>query len=1010
MPQTTIPDELTFKKFTHDKTPELCLFYNIALDRINNLVSFYEGREVYVEQLNWENQGIVNTQQFSTNTYLNLQVYLWKEPLSDRFSTIKAHDIEIINKFLHKLVDLRNYHSHYYHDSEACKFPPALVNFVVNQFEKAKNELYARHPNFQVYLEELEYDEVEFERGGKKCKDVYRHFEFFDPEHPNYITPEGKNFFLSFFLLKGEMNKFLKKRSRCKRDNGEKYQVKTNLYTYYCHRDNSSRFFLQGKKEYLDSAELLRRQYNTILNYLKTKPVADRKFLPPTKEIVLTSRAENTKRKEERLNNTQPTAEETPKDVIRRRNKFFEIAIRYFMDREQLGHNDGRSVYWYVENLDLTQVEKVNALHIEKELSKFYSKKKPRYTNRFAMGEFPVFTNRHVKFKLGNSETDMEFAIGEREMKNWMYYLLTDKKNKKSFDDTLLAIETYGKQYKEAMEELVQTNHIAFEKYPRVFPHGIDSVILSEMHKKLINKDAFNEAEYRTKIEKALNSEANLLAVHLAETNYTRNKKNRIIIECFNWYLPLEAKLKPTEINKLSIFNFVAENERLNPKTRRSIVNEIAHKLNKATEGANHLVLNATSLNGLFKDIINKKLGSLAQQRNLLPDLSVAALHILAGKLGVSLPGISQSRTGINREDELKQTVMRKPVLLPNGFFKHAFDANQTATDSLSTRIAKNNRWLGLLIENQYTLTSQDEYINQGPASLKLVPTAVLQTVETHYDALYKEFKQAQPTGQTFKDLINVFVAKLPEPTEDLRKPVADALNLKKALRETQVQDALLAQILFEYLNPTLPLEEKEAKHQNIAELFEAEYTLKVGNKTLTLKYKQLDDLATHWDRAKLTKLLTHTHYWSEAALALLQEKGKQTDQQKVAIQIDRVFEDSFYFIRTFLEAEAKVMSNHKAELKQLLEQSREVRNFGMPRVEPEVLIKKLLPTKTMDEVKKHTVIETRKSAFHTDVPESTISYEAVKTELASLAGITIAPKRDKKRFEEPKKVVKNSR
>jgi hypothetical protein len=308
---------------------------------------------------------------------------------------------------------------------------------------------------------------------------------------------------------------------------------------------------------------------------------------------------------------------------------------------------------------------------------------------------------------------------------------------------------------------------------------------------------------------------------------------------------------------------------------------------------------------------------------------------------------------------------------------------------------------------DQYTLTSQDDYINQGPVALKLVPTHLLQAVEANYDSIYKSFLQEK--GLSFKQLVDRFMSVLPEPTEAVRKAVADALNLKKALRETQVQDALLAQVVFEYLNPTLPLEEREAKHQNIAHLYEAEYTLKIDNKTITLKYKQLDDLATHWNRTKLGKLLRHTHYWGAAALALLEEKGKQTDQQKVARQMAKIFEDSFYFIRTFLEAEANVLGKHKTQLEQLVEQSKLLRNFGMTRVEPEVLIKKLLPKDEQAAVAER-MIETRKTAFHTDVPESNISYEEVKTELASLAGIKIETKCDKKRFERPKKETQSKR
>ncbi len=111
----------------------------------------------------------------------------------------------------------------------------------------------------------------------------------------------------------------------------------------------------------------------------------------------------------------------------------------------------------------------------------------------------------------------------------------------------------------------------------------------------------------------------------------------------------------------------------------------------------------------------------------------------------------------------------------------------------------------------------------------------------------------------------------------------------------------LLAQILFEYHDLNVPLEDRENRQVNIAKLFENEYELKIdNNKTIKLKYKQLDDLATNWDRDKIAKLFNNKEYWNDVLLKELDKLGEKSDQQKILILMNKVFEDSFYYIMTF--------------------------------------------------------------------------------------------------------------
>lgn len=994
------PEEKQFKNNTNDTNAELSLFYNIALDRVNELITLYEGKTVYIEKLNFDNF----LEQFKKETYLQLKVFFWKEEISNSYTQIKEKDTKLIHEILKKLVGLRNFHSHYYHDCEALKFSKELIEIIYLQFEKAKNQLVAKNPNFQEYVAALEKDEITYtdKRTNEEKTDTYHHFDFFDQN--GYIKEEGKNFFLSFFLLKGEMAKFLKKRKRCKKDNGEKYQVKTKLFSFYCHRDNSNRFFLTGKKKYYDDNELLRRQFNTILNYLKTKPVADREYLPPTKEITLRSRGEIDEIKNERKEKQEKVLQQTEiqtleaepeKEVIRRSKKFMDLSIRYFMDRNKLGHKDTNIIKWFVKTLKHEEIEKQAASLIKDDEKKQYMEMTVGWKSEFEPGCFPLIKNKHIKFKINEDAT--EYLINERELKNWLYYLLRDPK--KSLDETLMKIQEYGSQYKVAMVELFIKNIITFINYPLVFGRdGNDRRILSEAHLKIIENKKFNKTEYLEKIEKRINTTIEFLKSELNQKDYSRNRKNRTILKCFNWYLPIEAKLKPDEINMLSIYNFVSENKNLNQDTRKSIIQPILYKLTKASHDTFQLIQSAESLDALFENILKKKIKSLEYEQNNIKSKTLDELHQLASKLSVSVPGMDVSKSGKkeSREVELKETISKNPALIPNGFFKKVFEESEKL--QVSTRIKRNKQWQRLLIEDQYVLQSQDEFINgAGSCEFKKdISKEVLEFVEENYDKLFTEFSKKQ--GQKHKDFIDLFLNISVDKSDNKRFEIIKALQLHKTLKEVKVQDALLVQILFEYNNLQLPLEEREAKHVNIATLFENEYELKIDNhKTIKLKYKQLDDLATNWDRDKIAKLFNNVNYWNEDLLKELDIKGKKSDQQKILIMMNKVFEDSFYYIKTFLEVEKKVLDKFKNDcLQQLISESRALKKDGMTRIEPDVLIRRL---EKITNYQKGKFIELRQSAFHTDIPKDNMKYEKEKDELADLAGIKKQERPDKSKY-----------
>lgn len=972
---------------TKDSTAELCLFYNMALDRINDVISTYENNEIAIETIeDWD-----NFKGFKDSTYYHLQAYLWKEKVSQNYAIVRDNEKKLIHLFLQKLVDIRNFQSHYYHDSTVLKFPEILIDFIYNIFFKIKNELEFQNPNFSEHFETLKEDIKEFTKDNNVKTDIYYHFDYFDKN--GFIKEEGKNFFLSFFLLKGEMNKFLKKRNRCKKDNGEKYQVKTKLLTYLCHRDGSNRFFLDGKKDFLDNEELVRRQNNTILNYLKSKPIADKKYLPAKKEMKLFSKIEMEERKEKRIEHKQ--SEET-KFYPRRKNKFLEIAVRYFMDRTKLLNTDNQSIYWHIKKLDWNTIEK-QSIENSNGKQKTYGKSFKDYSSQYVLGEFPVFMNNHIKFKL--NKNDKEYAISAREIKNWLYFLLMQKR---SMNQCIELLKNYGIQYMDAMTQLVAENNITFENYPLVFldeNNQVNKSILSEMYLSILENKPFDQNSYKADIKKAIAKKIKRINAMLTEdvySSFTRNKKNRIIIDNFNWFLPLDAKLKPEEINKLSIYNFVAENTTLSKKSRNSIIADISYKLEKSKNQAFSIIQSANSLQELYINMLLKLKESIQNEFENVDNYNLDQLHELASKLNVKLTGITISRTSKNRETELKEYLLNKPILVTNGLFKRYF--MKDSKNSISALIRKNDKWTSLLMTGYYDLISQNEFINLQENAVKDISQNVLEIVNQKFDTYFNEHTSSN--NEKYSDLIARFEKHF-EKSEATTREILKAVKLFKRLRELQTEDAILAQIFFEYHFAKTPLSERETKQVKLETLFEEEFVLTdknnkailVQGKPFTLKYKQLDDLATYWDRNKIVKLINNISYWNDSELNRLDEKTKKSHQQKILIILNKLWLDSFDYIDGFLAFEKKVISSQ--DLEELLEESKKIINTKNGkqylRIEPLVLLRKL---KTITDNEINMFSKLRNSAFHTDVPENNMKYSEQAEILRNKADIKKQPRK----------------
>lgn len=250
-----------FALFTVGKTPELAIFYNLALDRLSDFVKFLEGRDIVFKDEDFE----LSTEE----NYLKLKEYLWKGVSTfvknDQGSFLSEEDKEIISLMVKKLIEIRNFHSHYWHDNSVLQFSDPLVNFIENQYEIALKET--------SRLEGVSGD-LFYAEGESKYKPFQKHDGNF------FITQEGRLFFLSFFLNKGDMDALLQQTKGSKGNYLPEHRFKRKAYTYFCHREGATWFNSTLPKENQDlvSEEEQKSTYFSkhglrILNYLNDYPL-----------------------------------------------------------------------------------------------------------------------------------------------------------------------------------------------------------------------------------------------------------------------------------------------------------------------------------------------------------------------------------------------------------------------------------------------------------------------------------------------------------------------------------------------------------------------------------------------------------------------------------------------------------------------------------------------------------------------------------------------------------------
>ncbi|TCI95087.1 hypothetical protein [Tenacibaculum sp. M341] len=192
------------------KNGELAVFYNLAYNRTSNFINtiqkkdnahqfkeirhlffpLHYGTETQKEKIDFEDlkkpiHGLTN------RTYSELKVFLWNAVKGKNIRFVTPEEITEINHILLLLLRLRDYHSHYWHEESAI-YPTKEARIVLDRTFNIALRSYQPQINFAIDVTPL-----------KNCWNV---------KDERKLSNMGINFFLSFFLTRGQMELFMKSR------------------------------------------------------------------------------------------------------------------------------------------------------------------------------------------------------------------------------------------------------------------------------------------------------------------------------------------------------------------------------------------------------------------------------------------------------------------------------------------------------------------------------------------------------------------------------------------------------------------------------------------------------------------------------------------------------------------------------------------------------------------------------------------------------------------------------
>ncbi|TKG92818.1 hypothetical protein EYV94_17745 [Puteibacter caeruleilacunae] len=192
--------------YVREKTAEHAIYYNTAYNNINDLLE-----ELYkIDNVPYSSENDSNTNStidfflknqdnpLSDYGFLLLRNYLWKGFIFKMYDSksfyVTLKERRLIYMSIQKLVDLKNYHSNYWYDHHALEFNSDLRTKITYLYDFASSQSTNNDPEkkelFKSHQKQVEETNYLFSRN-------------------NYITRQGEKFFLSLFLKRKEMKRFL---------------------------------------------------------------------------------------------------------------------------------------------------------------------------------------------------------------------------------------------------------------------------------------------------------------------------------------------------------------------------------------------------------------------------------------------------------------------------------------------------------------------------------------------------------------------------------------------------------------------------------------------------------------------------------------------------------------------------------------------------------------------------------------------------------------------------------
>ncbi len=269
-----------YHRNTSSKLPEFSVFYNYAYFRLagyvyqlntgvnleNSNISFDEKKDKIEGNLD----AIISSSDDEKDKLIVAKLinYLWKgynNPENAAGYLPTSEDRQLVKAIVKKLKELRNFHSHYYHEDTALYFDESLKKKIEGLHQMAMLSFAEKHQSAIGFYQELTKEFPLFKK--------VTHSSNWE------ITEEGRTFFLSFFLTTGEMSRFLQQRKGSKRNDKPQFKIKQLVYRYYCHRDGAARQHYSHEDTILDTmpqAEqkqiLLARKASKLMIYLNDTP------------------------------------------------------------------------------------------------------------------------------------------------------------------------------------------------------------------------------------------------------------------------------------------------------------------------------------------------------------------------------------------------------------------------------------------------------------------------------------------------------------------------------------------------------------------------------------------------------------------------------------------------------------------------------------------------------------------------------------------------------------------